>query len=304
MDDEDIFLCEDVEEKTCDICKEIFISRSTLHEHKLEHHSKKIKCSDCNFEVDNEKDLKKHQESHEEVKIEQVYRCTPCEQIFKEESIFREHMREAHAHEDKFNCHHCDFQTNCEKLLENHKKKTGHTKSGEEVTCKTCKKTFKNMEELRDHRRVEHPSTQRCNWFPKCKNGEKCLYVHIREEDMDVDTQITQERPEHKCRVCGEHFNNKHNMMKHRKQEHIQNVNRCREGDNCSRGAECWYKHENSRQALPQQEQDHRSRSVPNVNSEVDFPQALNNHKPPDHKKESQETLNKILEMLTKLVNQ
>ena len=175
-------------------------------------------------------------------------------------------MKEKHAHEDKFNCQHCDFQTNCGKLLENHKTRTGHDQSIEEVTCKTCKKTFRNMEKLRDHRREEHPSTLRCNYYPNCKFGTKCLYVHV--EEMDVEGTVIES--DEKCKSCDKKFQSKNEVMKHRKVEHPTTVSECRDFKQarCLRN-ECWFRHEVPREGSLQERQD--------------FLWEVPQHKPPEH---------------------
>ena len=49
-----------------------------------------------------------------------------------------------------------------------------------------------------------------------------------------------------KCRTCEQIFNTKNHLMKHRKQEHSENVESCCNAANesCTFGAEsCWFKH-------------------------------------------------------------
>ena len=48
------------------------------------------------------------------------------------------------------------------------------------------------------------------------------------------------------CKYCGDKFECKNNLMKHRKQQHEKIIATCREyiKGNCIYGYDCWYKHE------------------------------------------------------------
>ena len=279
---EDILHTEDITDRTCETCKTSFVSIRVLQEHKVVAHIKNFKCKDCDFEVDTEEEIREHIKIHEEIR-EPNFSCTPCGLSFARETLFRQHMTETHAHEDKFNCQQCDFQTNCGKLLENHKTLTGHDQSSEEVTCKTCKKTFRNMEKLRDHRREEHPSTLRCKYYnnPKCTFGTKCLYVHVDEMDVEgIEVELGE-----KCKSCDKKFQSKNEVMKHRKVEHPMTVSECRDFKQarCLRN-ECWFRHEEVRETSPQEKQD--------------FPKEVPQHKPPEHSQVEQDNQKVIINMM------
>ena len=118
--------------------------------------NKKLSCNDCDFKVETEEELKRHKQVHKDIQVTKHYTCNSCDQTFQRETILRQHIKEHHRQENKLNCHQCDFQTDSTQMLETHIKSTGHTENGKEITCKNCKKTFKNMETLRDHRRVDY----------------------------------------------------------------------------------------------------------------------------------------------------
>jgi len=150
------------------------------------------------------------------------------------------------------------------------------------------------------HRRVEHPSTLKCKYYPKCTWGEKCLYVHEEEDNMEVGTPATQENIQtvkHKCRVCGNDFTNKPDLMKHRKAVHSNVVSLCRDflSSHCGRGDErCWYRHNTSQpQPNPQQ-------APVNTSAKEVFQKTT----PPQHPPEQMEMVINMLKALQTQVNQ
>ena len=100
-----------------------------------------------------------------------------------------------------------------------------------------------------EHRRVTHPSNKKCNRFPACDRGKKCLYKHEGVQ-TDVETQAyqTQEGNSITCRSCQQEFSDKNEMMIHRKIEHLSEVKACKNvqnGVNCIKGPlHCWYRHD------------------------------------------------------------
>ena len=104
-----------------------------------------------------------------------------------------------------------------------------------------------------EHRRAKHPSTKKCNKFPQCVNGDRCLYIHeesvVNNEDGSKHSGQTQgEEGRITCRTCQEDFKDKNEMMVHRKIQHLNVVGVCKNiaaGINCRKGPEnCWYRHD------------------------------------------------------------
>ena len=265
--------------------------------------------------------------------IQGVFRCTPCEKIFKKEGNFREHIRTKHVNEDQeeYACENCDFKTDCSQLLSNHMT-FNHTPVQEEMKCpvcdeqftvkieyethlqighiqteseedseqndiieeetlikchgtpgRKCQDKFKTKEELMKHRKLVHPSTLVCQNFPGCKWGNECIHVHP--EEMDLDTQTQVEETKISCRLCNAKFSGKHNLMMHRKTEHIERVNKCRDFQNstCSRTL-CWYKHEQTREVQPHKVQ----APAPAPPSASVFPSAWPSLQPPEQNQTTQ----------------
>ena len=127
-----------------------------------------------------------------------------------------------------------------------------HTKEANSITCYTCKKLFKTFSDMIEHRRIKHPSTKKCNNFPNCERGDRCLYIHegTSEDIQSAGTPHQEVQGENNvvCRICKESFGDKNAMMNHRKRDHLDKVGVCKNianGLNCRKGPlHCWYKHE------------------------------------------------------------
>ena len=208
-----------------------------------------------------------------------------------------------------YTCNDCDFQANSNTPLKYHEKTTGHNvnvvEENEIKECFDCDKAFRNYQELMKHRKVVHPSTKKCKYFPKCHFGPDCPYVHEDEMDLDMRSKATIAEHEQvlqiKCNVCGNNFSSKHNLMKHRKKEHQERIRPCRDflKRSCSRGDDkCWYKHQTTEVPTPQRVQP----QVPQINSEKDFPQAWPNDKPPESGKLEMNKVVNMMEMVLEIM--
>ena len=105
-----------------------------------------------------------------------------------------------------------------------------------------------------EHRRINHPSNRKCNKFPACENGDRCLYKH-EGTSQTGQAQVNQAQENiFTCRTCKLEFNDKNSMMFHRKIDHINEVKACKNfvaGLNCRKGPDlCWYKHEHPAQSI------------------------------------------------------
>ena len=141
-----------------------------------------------------------------------------------------------------WDCEECSYQTTEETLLKD------HVKSMHRITCFTCQEMFKSFSKMIEHRRMNHPSNKKCNKFPNCERGDRCLYKHEGEiESVQTHTNNTQEGLM-SCRSCSEQFSDKNDLMMHRKDKHLQEVKACKNikaGLNCLKGPiNCWYIHD------------------------------------------------------------
>ena len=100
-----------------------------------------------------------------------------------------------------------------------------------------------------EHRRIKHPSNKKCNKFPACERGERCLYKHEGAQNIgETQGDQSQDNTRITCRSCQTDCNDKNDMMTHRKIEHLNEVKDCKNimaGLNCRKGTEfCWYRHD------------------------------------------------------------
>ena len=139
-----------------------------------------------------------------------------------------------------WDCNECSFQSEEEFRL------VRHIEASHKITCYTCKNTFTSFSEMIEHKRVNHPSTKKCNTFPACVNGDRCLYIHdgavVNNEDVEAHgRQPYGEEGKITCRTCQGDFKDKHDIMVHRKREHLNIVGVCKNisaGINCRKGPE------------------------------------------------------------------
>ena len=148
-------------------------------------------------------------------------------------------------------CKICIYVASCEDELRSHIENE-HDSSEEPAvyfTCNICYHKAVTKGELMMHRKKTHPQKIKvCRFFRvgACElPDEICWFSH---ENKHTDPSFPQTLTQYKCGFCDETFTMKSAFMKHRKKQHIQHVQECREGTWCGRGESCWYKHSDSDQ--------------------------------------------------------
>lgn len=174
-------------------------------------------------------------------KRKKVLKCDDCSKIFCTEDEMTSHITKSHGDDGDFNCKQCSFQSNREKLLQDHL--IAVHDSG--IKCHNCGKYFSTKRDLMYHRKEEHPEKIRSclyNQNNECNFGEDCWYSH-----SDKVTNLKQ----FTCNKCGKKEDNKHDFMKPRKEMRPENQKNCIKNleGNCHRKKEdCWYKHNETNQ--------------------------------------------------------
>ena len=118
-----------------------------------------------------------------------------------------------------------------------------------EVTCYDCKNKFNDRIAMIDHKRdSDHPSKRKCNQFPDCERGVRCWYRHIGQVSPQVVQRTGNQATSFTCKNCEQVFNNKNELMFHKKRAHPSNImctnflnGYCRRGVT---GEHCWYRHD------------------------------------------------------------
>ena len=176
---------------TCDICKRMFLVKSTLKKHMRAHD--RSKCITCGKQFMNALELKAHIETTPS--CEYRHKCDECNKSFESPCHLKSHMLR-HTSDRPFVCETCGkrfFEAGTLKL---------HTyihTNEKPYTCPICSKGFVNRLNLNDH--VSIHTNEKRYVCPLCGNGYHCLsslWLHNRTKHLGAK--------DHQCTLCGEQF--------------------------------------------------------------------------------------------------
>ena len=146
----------------------------------------------------------------------------------------------------KFNCNECIHTANCEKALKWHTFHV-HNRGNPEIlmnySCNTCHQKFHQKSELMSHIKKEHiESLAICKFFKEgeCNfSADTCWFLHPKSPSDIVNKRS------YKCNNCEQVFESINEVMIHRKENHNQIVQICRnfKDESCKFGNKCWYNH-------------------------------------------------------------
>ncbi len=188
----------------CTYCHKLFSCKETMKEHiKLIHQHKKLKCLQCGKEyrsrsglhahmlghkgqqkqpcpICNKKlyysHLKRHLETHKDVKERKTVQCKECNSTFFEKDKLSRHML-IHRGDNRKKCPIC--HQGCVNLSDHIKTHTDRS-----VTCKVCNKVLKSKQCLASHMQLHDKNRKRysCNVcqkpFPLKTTLNKHLHMH------------------------------------------------------------------------------------------------------------------------------
>lgn len=147
----------------------------------------------------------------------------------------------------KFNCDECIHTTNGEKALRwhiFHAHNKGNPEIPQHFSCNNCKEKFTHKQELMVHLKNEHKDRVAvCKYYKEGNcfySSETCWFLHPNE----------QSHSKYNCNFCDSEFQSKYEIMKHRKEEHSQKVQMCRnfKNNSCKFNNDCWYNHKHENQ--------------------------------------------------------
>ena len=134
----------------CPICGCTFALASSLIRHSYDHEEQRYQCDVCEFTSHFESELKAHKIVHRKTP---TFKCMykDCGKRFMRKWELTVHFKK-HARKE-YTCETCDFSTNLEKQLKEHKRKHSDDCA---YRCKICNMGFHYQSGLKRHRDGEH----------------------------------------------------------------------------------------------------------------------------------------------------
>ena len=130
----------------------------------------------------------------------------------------------------------CDYEAEDKYDLDAHTWTDHEEKEEETIGCNSCDKAFPSLHHLMHHKKKKHSDKVRSYWkFAEgcCPFGEeKCWFLH---NNISNDFE---------CSICDKTFNTHKHLMKHRKSEHVNTIEKCRNDGACLFKNYFWYKHD------------------------------------------------------------
>ena len=180
-----------------------------------------LKCDECNFEGENERELGWHMGKNH---------GWPSDQKGETMDISLLSM-------DPRNCDKCGYEAESLYVLDAHTWEV-HDDS---IECNLCEDTFENKGDVMKHKKKEHTKKVDICWNyagGKCEfEEEKCWFIHKDEN-----------RSKFECTSCDKTFAAQAKLLHHRKRHHVDSVPSCRNviSGACKYGENCWFNHGDS----------------------------------------------------------
>lgn len=204
----------------CDQCSRQFVSKSIYDEHLKDHKkpdSRQFVCRICNILYHTANSLNSHTNKKHKTDDQKPFSCTVCTKRFSYKHVLVTHMRVHNKEQYKFKCTLCNYVANTISLLNDHLSKTHQQK----LYCKTCDRSFKSDESLKEHMRRCHNQYQNyqcteCNRTFNIKSlYDKHLAYHKR---PDAERYM--------CKKCNFIFQCRTSVGRHQRLMHAESTNK------------------------------------------------------------------------------
>ena len=203
---------------------------------------KEFNCMECCFQGTEKSELSRHiYLKHIKTPTKVSINCKYCGEVFGSNSHLNDHVQSEHVKSVINN--RIRGETFTTGRYQNNHINSKH-RDGTSINCRVCGEEFLTKQNLMEHRKMKHIES-----VAYCKNKlqEKCPYTDQRcwwNHNEKYKENIN-------CFICGETFDNKNEMMKHRKRNHSHLIkpcnafsqNKCRFKDDL-----CWFKHQSEDQ--------------------------------------------------------
>ena len=175
-----------------------------------------LKCSECNFEARTDSELNWHMGKTHGWSDEQS-------------------SDDLNSSSEPRDCKRCDYQAEDKYDFDGHTWTEHEDDDDGHIKCQICDENFANVGNLMKHKKIKHrekvASCQNYNSGGCPFDDSKCWFIHIKyNEDF-------------KCIICDETFHSKSYFMQHRKNQHSEMVQPCKNIE-CVFKTSCWFKHD------------------------------------------------------------
>ena len=196
---------------------------------------KEYNCMECCFQGTEKSELSRHfYLKHIKVSVS----CKYCGEGFPSNSQLNDHIQSVHTK------HTAIKSRPREEIFATRRYQNNHVNSKHRdtasINCRLCCEEFSTKHGLMDHRKTKHIESVafcRKKLQANCPyTDEKCWWNHDEKFKENIN-----------CFICGETFDNKNEMMKHRKRKHSNLIKHCTEFslNKCRfKDEQCWFKHQ------------------------------------------------------------
>ena len=230
-----IKLNETIENNTTEKPKETYseiVKKSSKREESKE---KEYNCMECCFQGTEKSELSRHfYLKHIKVSVS----CKYCGEGFPSNSQLNDHIQNVHTKHSAIKSRPRE-ETLATRRYQNNHVNSKHRDTAS-INCRLCCEEFSTKHGLMDHRKTKHIESVafcRKKLQANCPyTDEKCWWNHDEKFKENIN-----------CFICGETFDNKNEMMKHRKRKHSNLIKHCTEFslNKCRfKDEQCWFKHQ------------------------------------------------------------
>ena len=132
-------------------------------------------------------------------------------------------------------CKRCDYEAEDRYDLDGHIWTEHEEDEDGHINCKFCDEKFANVANLMMHKKIKHRekinSCQNFNAGGCPFQDKKCWFLHIKSNES------------FECSICDQTFSSKSHFMLHRKYQHTEMVQNCKNIE-CVFEESCWFRHE------------------------------------------------------------
>ncbi|XP_069960373.1 transcription factor IIIA-like [Cherax quadricarinatus] len=195
------------EKLKCDKCEKLFSNVYSLKKHHFRYHVRnRYKCEHCSQTFKKQQHLSTHSFVHTGIK---PFKCDfpGCDVRCEAPSRLKRHYK---VHEkNRYSCP----RESCKEVFDEYKELQHHLSIGHPKECDICKKTFRQLRQLKLHR-LTHETVKVAHFCP----FETCDKYFYQEKNLNAHFARIHERTKiYECGVCSRQLSSKQKLMYHTK---------------------------------------------------------------------------------------